>query len=229
MLTDGVRLFTTTVQFCHLWWHPWEWVDRRVHLERNAETQRGKGWICLYNHCPVKPTSCGRLQEIHGQRSQPLFHRRPPEVRFQKWHKNFWRELINNIPTSVVNLKTGRQESFIHEKSHYDVSLASSSPITESTPYELRRAQELNAHLGPKGSEEAVDLLCDMHNTTSNMGLCIIFNSADWLILHICKYLQVRSGVQRPATLIPLKRYQAPTPQVTPTLGRFLVLFLPYW
>ncbi|XP_035492211.1 N-acyl-aromatic-L-amino acid amidohydrolase (carboxylate-forming) B isoform X1 [Scophthalmus maximus] len=65
-----------------------------------------------------------------------------------------------------------------------------SSPITESTPYELRRAQELNAHLGPKGSEEAVDLLCDMHNTTSNMGLCIIFNSADWLILHICKYLQ---------------------------------------
>ncbi|KAM7394330.1 hypothetical protein PAMP_021142 [Pampus punctatissimus] len=33
-----------------------------------------------------------------------------------------------------------------------------SAPITDSTPFELRRAQELNALLGPKGSQEAVDL-----------------------------------------------------------------------
>ncbi|GAA6214796.1 N-acyl-aromatic-L-amino acid amidohydrolase (carboxylate-forming) B-like [Lates japonicus] len=65
-----------------------------------------------------------------------------------------------------------------------------SAPITDSTPYELRRAHELNAQLGPKGSEEAVDLLCDLHNTTANMGLCLIFYSLDWITLHIYKYIQ---------------------------------------
>lgn len=67
-----------------------------------------------------------------------------------------------------------------------------STPITDSTPYELSRALELSALLGPKGSENAVDLLCDLHNTTSNMGLCLIFYSVDWLTLHIYKYLQSR-------------------------------------
>ncbi|KAM4594347.1 N-acyl-aromatic-L-amino acid amidohydrolase (carboxylate-forming) B-like isoform 1-T2 [Fundulus diaphanus] len=65
-----------------------------------------------------------------------------------------------------------------------------SSPVTESTPYELRRAQELNAQLGPKGSAEAVDLLIDLHNTTANMGLCLIFYSIDWITLHIYKHIQ---------------------------------------
>ncbi|XP_068582767.1 N-acyl-aromatic-L-amino acid amidohydrolase (carboxylate-forming) B-like [Cebidichthys violaceus] len=65
-----------------------------------------------------------------------------------------------------------------------------SAPITDSTPYELRRAHELNAQLGPKGSREAVDLLCDIHNTTANMGMCLIFYSSDWINLHIYKYIQ---------------------------------------
>ncbi|XP_070777011.1 N-acyl-aromatic-L-amino acid amidohydrolase (carboxylate-forming) B-like [Enoplosus armatus] len=65
-----------------------------------------------------------------------------------------------------------------------------SAPVTDSTPYELRRARELNAQLGPKGSEHAVDLLCDLHNTTANMGLCLIFYSLDWITLHIYKYIQ---------------------------------------
>lgn len=65
-----------------------------------------------------------------------------------------------------------------------------SSPITDSTPYEVRRAQELNAQLGPKGSEKAVDMLIDLHNTTANMGLCLIFYSIDYLTLHIFKHIQ---------------------------------------
>ncbi|XP_034544163.1 N-acyl-aromatic-L-amino acid amidohydrolase (carboxylate-forming) B [Notolabrus celidotus] len=65
-----------------------------------------------------------------------------------------------------------------------------SAPITDSTPYELRRARELNDQLGPKGSEGAVDLLLDLHNTTANMGLCLIFYSIDWVTLHIYKYIQ---------------------------------------
>ncbi|KAG7461863.1 hypothetical protein MATL_G00195500 [Megalops atlanticus] len=66
-----------------------------------------------------------------------------------------------------------------------------SSPISDETPYEIVRAQELNALLGPKGSDEATDLICDLHNTTANMGLCLItYSDCDWICLHICKYLQ---------------------------------------
>ncbi|TKS68269.1 N-acyl-aromatic-L-amino acid amidohydrolase (carboxylate-forming) B [Collichthys lucidus] len=67
-----------------------------------------------------------------------------------------------------------------------------SAPVTDSTPYELRRAQELNAQLGPKGSQEAVDVVCDLHNTTANMGLCFIFYSLDWITMHIYKYIKSR-------------------------------------
>ncbi|XP_051993449.1 N-acyl-aromatic-L-amino acid amidohydrolase (carboxylate-forming) B-like [Xyrauchen texanus] len=68
-----------------------------------------------------------------------------------------------------------------------------SSPITDSSPYEVRRAQELNAMLGPKGSAGAIDMICDLHNTTSNMGLTLIhYNINDWMTLHICKYLQTK-------------------------------------
>lgn len=65
-----------------------------------------------------------------------------------------------------------------------------STPLTDSSPYELRRAHELNSQLGPKGSDQAVDLLCDLHNTTSNMGLCFIFDDFSWIPLHIVKYMQ---------------------------------------
>uniref|UniRef100_A0A4W6C7W0 Aspartoacylase (aminocyclase) 3, tandem duplicate 2 n=1 Tax=Lates calcarifer TaxID=8187 RepID=A0A4W6C7W0_LATCA len=81
-----------------------------------------------------------------------------------------------------------------------------SAPITDSTPYELRRAHELNAQLGPKGSEEAVDLLCDLHNTTANMGLCLIFYSLDWITLHIYKYIQSK------ITSVPVRAIQLDIP-----------------
>ncbi|CAL8331759.1 unnamed protein product [Lota lota] len=65
-----------------------------------------------------------------------------------------------------------------------------SAPRTEVTPYEVTRAQELNGLLGPRGSEKAVDLICDLHNTTANMGLCIIAHFSDWVGMHLFKYLQ---------------------------------------
>ncbi|XP_029995852.1 N-acyl-aromatic-L-amino acid amidohydrolase (carboxylate-forming) B-like [Sphaeramia orbicularis] len=77
-----------------------------------------------------------------------------------------------------------------------------SAPLTDSSPYELRRAHELNAQFGPKGSKEAVDLLCDLHNTTANMGLSLILYSLDWITLHICKYLQ--SKISSPVRVIQL-------------------------
>uniref|UniRef100_A0A671RYM0 N-acyl-aromatic-L-amino acid amidohydrolase (carboxylate-forming) A-like n=1 Tax=Sinocyclocheilus anshuiensis TaxID=1608454 RepID=A0A671RYM0_9TELE len=62
--------------------------------------------------------------------------------------------------------------------------LSRSSPITDSSPYEVRRAQELNNLLGPKGSTDAIDLICDLHNTTANMGLTLIhYTTSDWVTL----------------------------------------------
>ncbi|XP_071751813.1 N-acyl-aromatic-L-amino acid amidohydrolase (carboxylate-forming) B-like [Centroberyx gerrardi] len=76
-----------------------------------------------------------------------------------------------------------------------------SAPITDTTPYEVRRAQELNAHLGPKGSQEGMDLVCDLHNTTANMGLCIMSYTLDWISLHIYKHIQ-RKITSAPVRLI---------------------------
>lgn len=65
-----------------------------------------------------------------------------------------------------------------------------SAALTDTSPYELRRAHELNSVLGPKGSDQAMDLVCDLHNTTSNMGLCFIFDSFSWIPFHIASYIQ---------------------------------------
>ncbi|KAM8746732.1 N-acyl-aromatic-L-amino acid amidohydrolase (carboxylate-forming) B-like isoform 1-T1 [Acanthopagrus schlegelii] len=64
-------------------------------------------------------------------------------------------------------------------------------PMTDMAPYELIRSRELNTMLGPKGSPQAMDLVCDLHNTTANMGLCLIaYSDSDWICLHIFKHLQ---------------------------------------
>ena len=45
--------------------------------------------------------------------------------------------------------------------------------------YEFRRARELNEIYGPKGPRSRTDLLLDIHNTGSNMGLCLILSARD--------------------------------------------------
>ncbi|KAK0154089.1 N-acyl-aromatic-L-amino acid amidohydrolase (carboxylate-forming) A [Merluccius polli] len=85
-----------------------------------------------------------------------------------------------------------------------------SAPITEATPYEVRRAQELSALLGPRGSEEAVDLVCDLHSTTANMGVCLISHLTSPVGLHLFKYLQEKI-TSAPVRLILLK---TPLPEI---------------
>lgn len=75
------------------------------------------------------------------------------------------------------------------------VSPSPSGPISDEAPYEMIRSRELNALLGPKGSPEAVDLVCDLHNTTANMGLCVIaYSDQDWICLHIFRHLQASTN-----------------------------------
>lgn len=69
--------------------------------------------------------------------------------------------------------------------------LPPSGPVSDAAPYEMIRSRELNAMLGPKGSPEAVDVVCDLHNTTANMGLCLItYSDHDWICMHIFRHLQ---------------------------------------
>ncbi|KAL2098028.1 hypothetical protein ACEWY4_007235 [Coilia grayii] len=83
-----------------------------------------------------------------------------------------------------------------------------SFPITDSTPYEIRRAHELNALLGPKDSKEAVDVLCDLHNTTANMGVTLIaYSPNEWICLHIYKYLKGKM------TLAPVRLFMVNIPK----------------
>ncbi|XP_039623581.1 N-acyl-aromatic-L-amino acid amidohydrolase (carboxylate-forming)-like isoform X2 [Polypterus senegalus] len=66
-----------------------------------------------------------------------------------------------------------------------------SSSTANSSSYEIRRAKELNHLLGPKGSNEAVDFICDLHTTTANMGTCIIVDSEkDYLSCQAAHYLK---------------------------------------
>ncbi|XP_063002662.1 aspartoacylase [Elgaria multicarinata webbii] len=64
-------------------------------------------------------------------------------------------------------------------------------PIADNTPYEVRRAQEINHLFGPKGSHEAYDLIFDLHNTTANMGATLILeNSRDDFTLQMSRYIK---------------------------------------
>jgi len=65
--------------------------------------------------------------------------------------------------------------------------------VVEDIPYEVRRAQEINHIFGPKGSDDAYDLIFDLHNTTANMGGTLILeNSRDDFTIQMCHYIKVK-------------------------------------
>lgn len=68
------------------------------------------------------------------------------------------------------------------------------STATPDDPYEVKRAQELNQLLGPKGTCQAFDFILDLHNTTANTGACLISEvSQNPFNLHLCHYLQLQN------------------------------------
>lgn len=58
------------------------------------------------------------------------------------------------------------------------------------TNYEQSRAKVLNAQLGPKGNART-DLLIDLHNTTSNMGACLILTQAGPFYNQLAAYVKM--------------------------------------
>jgi succinylglutamate desuccinylase len=94
-------------------------------------------------------------------------------VRLTLLHLNYWRP--------IDTLGAGVPCSYPH-----------SSKATPDDPYEVRRARELNQLVGPKSSDQAFDFLLDLHNTTANMGACLILESSYSIFtLHLCHYLKV--------------------------------------
>jgi succinylglutamate desuccinylase len=79
---------------------------------------------------------------------------------------------------------------------------------------EAARAREVNAALGPKGSEGATDYILDLHNTTANTGVAIMCSPHDRLSHAIAMYLQVSRSVEQagtpPAAYLPLSCSDAP-------------------
>ena len=57
---------------------------------------------------------------------------------------------------------------------------------------EAKRARELNAQLGPKGSDGAMDYVLDLHNTTANTGVAIMCSPRDPLSHALAAHLQTK-------------------------------------
>ncbi|XP_047373114.1 N-acyl-aromatic-L-amino acid amidohydrolase (carboxylate-forming) [Sciurus carolinensis] len=69
------------------------------------------------------------------------------------------------------------------------------SRATPDDPYEVTRARELDQLLGPKasGSDQAFDFVLDLHNTTANMGTCLIVNgSHNIFAMHLSHHLKLQ-------------------------------------
>ncbi|XP_015358719.1 N-acyl-aromatic-L-amino acid amidohydrolase (carboxylate-forming) isoform X6 [Marmota marmota marmota] len=69
------------------------------------------------------------------------------------------------------------------------------SRATPNDPHELTRARELDQLLGPKasGSDRAFDFVLDLHNTTANMGTCLLVDGAhNTFALHLSRHLQLQ-------------------------------------
>ncbi|XP_075051229.1 N-acyl-aromatic-L-amino acid amidohydrolase (carboxylate-forming)-like [Mixophyes fleayi] len=69
------------------------------------------------------------------------------------------------------------------------------SPVSESDPYEVKRAREIYQKYGSGSSSS--DFTFDLHNTTSNMGATLLRCSKDdFLSMHLANYLQNSTGDQ---------------------------------
>ncbi len=55
--------------------------------------------------------------------------------------------------------------------------------------YEQQRAKSLDAMLGPKQNPR-IDFIIDMHTTTANMGMSLIFNSSDPFVIGMAFYIK---------------------------------------
>ena len=66
-----------------------------------------------------------------------------------------------------------------HQDLNRSFSATALGTTADSLCYEINRAKWINETFGPKGAKTKTDLIIDIHNTTSNMGLCLILSTKD--------------------------------------------------
>ena len=102
---------------------------------------------------------------------------------YQKWAKNF-SAYQEKCPSAKLELLHTNIEASTVCRRYVDRDLNRSFAnrllaLKNPTAYEIRRAQELNLRFGPKGENTKTDLIIDVHNTTANMGVCLILSTRD--------------------------------------------------
>lgn len=102
----------------------------------------------------------------------------------QKWmaHPECYRDLCKSANVELV-LSNPEAMRLNRRYRDHDLNRAFSQTCLDSEIggglYEFRRARELNKLYGPKGENTRTDLLLDVHNTGSNMGMCLILSARD--------------------------------------------------
>lgn len=100
-----------------------------------------------------------------------------------KWKKNPSLYSVR-CPSAKISLELTNPESMSVCRRYVDLDLNRSFAnrllsLNAPEAYEIRRAKELNERFGPKGLDTKTDLIIDVHNTTSNMGICLILSERD--------------------------------------------------
>lgn len=101
----------------------------------------------------------------------------------QKWMENS--ECYRSLCSAKIDLVLSNPEAIRLNRRYrdHDLNRAFSQTCLDvdsvMQPYEFRRAKELNEIYGPKGPNTKTDLLLDVHNTGSNMGMCLILSTRD--------------------------------------------------
>lgn len=102
---------------------------------------------------------------------------------YEKWAAD-GKRLAGKCPSANVTLVHTNIEATAVCRRYVDMDLNRSfaeSLLRLKSPaaYEIRRAKELDEKFGPKGPQTRTDLIVDVHNTTSNMGICLILSAKD--------------------------------------------------
>ena len=84
----------------------------------------------------------------------------------------------------------------------------------DSSTLEARRAAEINADVGPKGTHSKTDYVLDLHNTNANSGVLLCFHKNDALSLELAGHLHRLDPSVRAAL------WDFDDPPYLPSLGR---------
>lgn len=102
----------------------------------------------------------------------------------RKWEQSS-REVQKFCPSAKIDfvlsnpLAIRENRRYVHQDLNRSFSKKSLSICGDSLCYEINRARELEKLYGPKGESTKTDLLIDIHNTTSTMGVCLILSAKD--------------------------------------------------